>query len=99
LLISHYLLKKKGYKIAYLGINSSLEDLKIFSFSNSDFILFFHLLTNFTEKEPDAYLKMLIEAFPGKKIVASGQLFKEISNLPEHVKIIESFKELSALNI
>lgn len=99
LLISHYLLKKKGYKIAYLGINSSLEDLKTFSFSNPDFILFFHLLTNFTDMEPDSYLKMLMDAFPGKKIVASGQLFKEKSNLPEQVRIIDSLKELSALTM
>jgi DNA-binding transcriptional MerR regulator len=99
LLISHYLLKKNGYRIAYLGINTSMDDLKTFSSSNPDFTLFFHLLTNFTDKEPDAYIKMLVDAFPGKKIIASGQLFQKKADLPGDVMIIQSFKELSALNI
>jgi methanogenic corrinoid protein MtbC1 len=99
LLISHYLLKKNGYRVAYLGINTSIQDLETFSTSNPDFTLFFHLLTNFTDKDPDTYIRMLVETFPGKKIIASGQLFQKKPDLPEDVRIINSFKELSALNM
>jgi len=99
LLISHYILKKKGCRIAYFGINTSIEDLKAFSLSNPCFTLYFHLLTNFTDMEPDAYISMLVEAFPGKKIIASGPLFQKKYDLPEEVLILHSFKELSALNM
>lgn len=99
LLLSHYFLKKNGYRIMYLGINTSIEVLANYAESNPFFNLYFHLLTNFTDKEPDAYLKELADALPGKKIFASGPVFSENANYSDQVQIIQSFRELSALKI
>jgi DNA-binding transcriptional MerR regulator len=99
LLLSHYFLKKNGYKIMYLGINTSIEVLANYAESNPSFNLYFHLLTNFTDKEPDAYLQELVAAFPGKKIFASGPVFNENFNYSDQVKVIQSYRELSALKI
>ncbi len=99
LLLSHYFLKKTGYRIMYLGINTSNEVLSNYAESNPCFHLYFHLLTNFTDKEPYAYLNELTAAFPGKKIFASGPVFNENFNYQDPVKIIQSFRELSSLKI
>jgi MerR family transcriptional regulator, light-induced transcriptional regulator len=98
LLLSHYFLKKNGYSVVYFGINTSIEDLKNYAELNPSFQLYFHLLTNFTDKDPENYLKLLCSAFPAKKIFASGPVFKENLNYSNQVKIILSLKELSEFN-
>jgi len=99
LLLSHYFLKKNGFRLVYLGINTSIEVLANYAESNPFFKLYFHMLTNFTDKEPDVYLKELAAVFPGKKIFASGPVFNENFNYSDQVKIIHSFRELSAFKI
>jgi MerR family transcriptional regulator, light-induced transcriptional regulator len=99
LLLSYYFLKKNGFRVAYLGINTSMEDLMTFSLSYPNFILFFHLLTNFTDRDPEAYLEQLCEAFPKRKIFAAGPVFKETLKYPDQVRVILSMKELSAFTI
>jgi MerR family transcriptional regulator, light-induced transcriptional regulator len=99
LLLSHYFLKKNGFRLLYLGINTSIEVLANYVESNPFFKLYFHMLTNFTDKDPDFYLKELAAAFPGKQIFASGPVFHENLNYPDQVKIIHSFRELSAFKL
>lgn len=98
LLLIHYLLKKSGNQIVYFGIDVSVDDLKLYVAGKPNCMLYLHMVTNFTDMEPEAYLDMLCGCFPGKKIFASGPVFKEGISYPEQVRIIHQLKELKELN-
>jgi MerR family transcriptional regulator, light-induced transcriptional regulator len=97
LLLIHYLLKKSGNPIVFFGIDISIEELKLFVAGNSSCILYFHLVTNFTDMHPEAYLEMLCSCFPGKKIFASGPVFKKDTGYPDQVKIFHSLNDLRGI--
>lgn len=98
LLLIHYLLKKSGNQIVYFGIDISVDELKLYIGGNPSCRLYFHMVTNFTDMEPEAYMDMLCTCFPDKKIYASGTVFKEGLRCPEQVRIIHHLKELMELN-
>ncbi len=97
LLLIHYLLKKSGNPIVYFGIDISVDELKLYAAGNPSCMLYFHMVTNFTDMEPEAYLEMLCDCFPGKKIFASGPVFKIGISYPEKVRIIHHLKDLKEL--
>jgi hypothetical protein len=47
--------------------------------------------------EPEAYMEMLCTCFPGKKIFASGPVFKNVAGYPEQVKIFHSLNDLRGM--
>jgi DNA-binding transcriptional MerR regulator len=98
LLLIHYLLKKSGTPIVYFGIDISVDELKLYINGNPSCMLYVHMVTNFTDMEPEAYLDMLCGCFPGKKIFASGPVFKDGITYPEQVRIIHHLKDLKGLN-
>jgi len=94
LLLIHYLLKKSGNPIVYFGIDISIDELKLYVAGNPSCTLYIHMVTNFTDMEPEAYVEMLCTCFPGKKIFASGPVFKNDAGYPEQVKIFHSLNDL-----
>ena len=99
LLLIHYLLKKSGNPIVYFGIDISIDELKLYVAGNPTCMLYFHMITNFTEMEPEAYLDMLCGCFPDKKIFASGPVFKIGISYPGQVRIIHHLKDLKELHM
>jgi len=73
LLFINYLLRKRGWKVLYLGSNIKLEDLKEVAQLTGITHLYLHMITNFTGFSIDDYLEKLHKIFPNKKIIASGK--------------------------
>lgn len=73
LLFINYLLRKHGWRVLYLGINITLEDLKEAVQIGGIQYLYLHLITNFTGIFIDDYFELLRKTFPDKMILASGK--------------------------
>lgn len=93
LLVVQYLVKKKGFQTIMLGKNTGVELLQQYCAQQPVTHLYFHLLTNFTHREPATYLRELSNRFAGKKIIASGPALKNIEDAPANVSILRSFGE------
>jgi hypothetical protein len=73
LLFINYMLRKKGWRVLYLGVNIKLEDLKEVAGLPGIRYLYLHLITNFTGLSIDDYFELLRKSFPDKIIVVSGK--------------------------
>lgn len=73
LLFLNYLLRKGGWQVIYLGVNTKFEDLQEAAKIPSIRYLYLHLVVNFTGVNIDDYFEMLRKVFPDKIIVASGK--------------------------
>lgn len=73
LLFINYLLRKRGWRVLYLGANIKLDDLKEAASLPGIRYLYLHLITNFTGLDIDDYFETLRKTFPDKIIVASGK--------------------------
>lgn len=73
LLFLHYMLRKWGWSVLFLGKNITFDVLDSFKDHKEIKYLFLHLLTNLTQLDPDVYLEQLVRHFPDKKIIASGR--------------------------
>jgi hypothetical protein len=94
LLFIHYLLKKNGNKVIYFGRNVSLQAIKGFR-ENGEFThLHFHLVTNFTNKNANEYVKQVAMQYPDTKIIMSGSQVQYVTEVPENVRLLHSMKEI-----
>ena len=73
LLFINYLLRKRGWRVLYLGANTTLADLKEAAQVPGIRYLYLHLITNFTGISIDDYFESLRKSFPDKIILASGK--------------------------
>ncbi|MEP6700893.1 MAG: MerR family transcriptional regulator [Bacteroidota bacterium] len=94
LLVAKYYLKKNGVKLVYFGINTSLQLLEYYCNYKKVTHFYFHLITNFTSKEPGEYILCLLSKFPGIKIIASGPALCNLPTFSSSVMIINSIEEL-----
>jgi MerR family transcriptional regulator, light-induced transcriptional regulator len=92
LLFIQYLIKKKGIKTVLLGKNIPLDIVKYYCAHQPVSHLYFHLITNFTNSDPQEYLSKLSETFADKQIIASGPSLKNIGSMPANVAIIDSLQ-------
>lgn len=73
LLYLHYLLRKNGWSVLFLGKDVGLDVLQqCTTLQSSIRYLFLHLLTNLMQMDAETYLEALVRLFPDKKIIASG---------------------------
>jgi MerR family transcriptional regulator, light-induced transcriptional regulator len=95
LLLAQYLLKKQGFKTILFGGDISIDALKYYCAHQPVSHLYFHIITNFTNKTPGDYLHELSKEFPGKKIIAAGPLMKKITEvIPANAQIFHSLNEM-----
>jgi MerR family transcriptional regulator, light-induced transcriptional regulator len=97
LLFYNYLLKKKGFKVIYLGQNVPFSDLlEMKKVKNAEYLFTYFMAAMPTEEIP-AYLQKLSDKFPLKTIFISGQQLKQVnSNLPQNISVVKNpldFKE------
>lgn len=96
LLFMHYLLKKSGSKVYYLGTDVTVDVLEAFTKVNPTYNLYFHVITNLTHAKIDNYLKELTEKFSDKKIIMSGRLTATVSLKANNLHLLHSLKEMMA---
>ena len=91
LLVYHYFLKKKGYKIIYLGQSVPFEDLIEVERIKPITFLFTIITTKYSNINVEDYFKKLSNQFKSKTIFIAGkQVNKSIKNIPSNIKIINS---------
>jgi DNA-binding transcriptional MerR regulator len=73
LLFINYMLRKHGWRVLYLGVANTFQELEEAARVPGVKYLYFHLITNFTGLSIDDYLEKLRKAFPDKIILASGK--------------------------
>jgi MerR family transcriptional regulator, light-induced transcriptional regulator len=93
LLFAAYLFKKSNKYFIYAGANISTEALEVISNSLHPSLLYFHLITNFTKHSINDYLESLSKKFPGKKIVMSGPLHKQVTKTFGNLCILKTMEE------
>lgn len=79
LLFVQYCLKKRGINSTLLGVNTSVNDLKVLLTKMKATHLFVHFTTNFTSIAPKEMLVELCTRFPKLQIFAAGRLFEKMS--------------------
>jgi DNA-binding transcriptional MerR regulator len=94
LLVIHYFLKKKGIRIAYLGTNASVSDLKYYVNKKPVFTLHFHLITHFSYSTPDEYVLELLDQFPQQQLVVSGPVAAQITLCHSRLTLLTSMQQL-----
>jgi DNA-binding transcriptional MerR regulator len=97
LLLIANLLRKNGFRVVYFGTNADINTLADYLNAQGACILFFHLLTNFTDLSPGEYVTKLRSRFPGTPIIASGPIATKIDQSIDGVRTMHSIHEIRML--
>ncbi len=92
LLFVHYLLKKNGWSVIYLGSNVSKDLLKQVTHKEDVSYLFLHMITNFTGWEADLFFEDLCRSFQNKTIVATGTVTHQMQRSFTNLKLLKNDK-------
>ncbi len=90
----YYLLRKNKNKVIYFGSNVSLKSIDTYQQNKSFKYLFFHLLTNLTNKPAQDYVNEISRLFPDKLIYMSGILVSQIRDILTNVRLLKSMDEI-----
>jgi DNA-binding transcriptional MerR regulator len=96
LLYMHYLMKKNGIHTVYFGKDVDIGELEYYCAHKPVTHLYFNLVTNMARFDPHRYVEKLVALFPGKEIVVSGCLAKELKNIPATVRPLRTMEEMHA---
>lgn len=77
LLFVQYCLRKRGITSTFLGVNTSVNDLKTLLTKMKATHLFVHFTTNFSDAEPEEMLIDLCSSFPSLEVFAAGRIFEK----------------------
>jgi MerR family transcriptional regulator, light-induced transcriptional regulator len=94
LLLVQYLLKRRGISQVFFGVNTSLANVKEYLVNHQATHILFHLITNFTSRNPLQFLEELRKELPGITIVASGPAYSEINTEMPGVSILRNMGDL-----
>jgi DNA-binding transcriptional MerR regulator len=94
LLLVQYLLKRRGISYVSFGVNSSVDLICEYLSVHQATHIFFHMITNFTNKDPLHFIEETMQAIPEISIVASGPVFSDLQIEMKRVRILRSMGEL-----
>lgn len=94
LLLVQYLLKKRGVANILFGVNTSLKWISDYVAEHDSTHVFFHLITNFTDRQPSDFINEIRKILPFIQIVASGPACRNITVNADRVTILHSMQEL-----
>lgn len=95
LLFMHYMLKKRGLNVIYLGCNIDLEDVNfIYRLKKPDY-LYSHLTTVGQGFNFDKFISNMTRLFPAAAVIVSGQLTNTYQKkIPASIAFKRSFAEV-----
>jgi DNA-binding transcriptional MerR regulator len=97
MLYAHYLLKKYGHNVIYLGANVPLFDVQqLVTMKKPDYLLT-SVTTSLASGETPEFIKQLSEIFTGNIIISGSQLIDSALNLPKNIQQLTSFKQFTDL--
>jgi len=97
MMFMHYLVKARGLKVTYLGLNTSLTDLQDAGTICQPTHLFTIISETFTDQPVQKYIDHLAQTFSTCKILLSGyQVVTQSVKIPANVTILPGLKETIA---
>ncbi|HEU4472611.1 MAG TPA: MerR family transcriptional regulator [Flavisolibacter sp.] len=90
LLFIHYLLKKRGWSVIYLGTNVKKSEIVSLASVTSIRYLYLHLITNFTGTGIDEYLEDICRSFSAQKVFASGEGARQVQRSFVNLHLLKS---------
>jgi len=95
LLFVHYLLKRKGIKVIYLGANTPLKDVSFLVNLKKPLYLYTHLTAVGTKFTLDKFFTKLHSIIPDTKIIISGQLVNGYKkSIPSNIELKNSLNDV-----
>ncbi|ULQ57517.1 MerR family transcriptional regulator [Flavihumibacter rivuli] len=94
LLFMHYLMKKNGNRVIYLGKEVPVEVIEAFTRRFEVTHLYFHLITHLQETDPAGYIRSLVTAFPAIKITGSGPALAKMDDQPAGFSLLSSMSAM-----
>lgn len=93
LLYTHYLLKKYGHYVIYLGANVPLYDVQQLASLKKPEYLITSVTTSLATGETAEFIEQLSGVYPGKIVVAGSHFNDSELQLPENILQITSFNQ------
>ena len=94
LLFIHYMMKKNGRNVIYLGINIKWQNvIAVFHLPEVKNI-YLHLITNFTKLDVNDYLHHLCTFLPDKQIIISGILAKDVNKAWDNLLVLNQESDI-----
>jgi MerR family transcriptional regulator, light-induced transcriptional regulator len=98
LLFFNYVLRRKGFKVIYLGAQVPLDDVvQVAKIKKADY-LFTSFITHLSEKEFSGYINKLTNEFSDKLIFITGnQVINHGEKFPDNIRIISSSADVEEI--
>lgn len=96
LLFTHYMLKKEGVPVIYMGKNVPFEMLQLICAQHACTQLYFLVVPNLNKCDMYEYLKQFSGMFPDKEIVFSGPEACQCSCDLKNVRLLKTIEEKKA---
>lgn len=98
LLLSHYILKKRGIKVYYLGSHTPIATLQILTDKRQPEKLFTFLVTKKPLEQIDEYIKELASTFKDQEVWIAGHrsIFGLLEAPPENCVFIQSVQDFES---
>lgn len=94
LLTANYFFRKAQIRTAYFGVNMPIHGLEYYLDNHPCTHLYTHVITCLKGEGLEHYLQKLGDKYPGKQLLLSGPVIRQLPALPPHVKILHSLDEL-----
>lgn len=94
LLLMQFLLKKKGKKAVYFGPNVPMDNLDYYLSRRKATHLYFHLITNMSNREVDDLVTDLCERFRKYQLIMSGPLTRYVNSKHTNLRLVQSLDEM-----
>lgn len=94
LLFIHYLLKRSGKRVAFMGCNTTMDALKITVALKEISKLHLHVITNFSGKTANDLVKELLDLFPKQQVVISGPIAGQVTLTHKRLTVLHSLQEM-----
>jgi len=95
LLFNYYLLKKRNYKVFYMGQSVPYEDILQVAETIRPSLIMTAYISSFVQNDFIAYTRKLSESFPQQQILISGKLASEIlSETPPNISVLKVIHDL-----
>lgn len=90
LMFMHYLIKKRGHRVLYLGAQLPLDNLvSIEKLRPADYIVT-NIVATMEDRSVEEYLEQLSGEFPDKQILATGQQLETVKSNKQNLHILSS---------
>ena len=97
LLFVHFLLKRRGVPVLYLGANVPLTDALYITRVKTPAYIYIHLTTLLNTFQFPKYINALSNGAPETKVLLSGSVLQGYKkNLPQNVHLLQSLTEVTA---